>query len=583
MVWLRDLGYKQYEIATALQLDSSRVREIFRYGNNEGSALVRIDKAPVTIEELPAEIQPMMEFTGRGFKLFYEWATGQALPDHCWQWVQEFCDHRNLMLNVPPRHMKSTIFSLWVPIWLLCRNRDEQIILVSKSGDLAIRWASDIANQLEFNRLLVETFGRFAPERKGDSPWQPGRGKLLIVGRQRVARGMQMSVLARGSKQQIFGMEATVVIADDPTDAGVAQSETENVRQMEWFREQVLSRIETQSMGEASGRAVIIGQRVHYRDMYGQISAQKYERGPKIGQQLWKVITHPAVIRWPDEDPEDPTPLVLWPEKWTFEELMLSYERVGGHRPFETLYQQNPLPDDAKLVRPEWWEGCRDHERPGGRGIKGNAGDFLPISRVMSLDPSPRAYNGLIIADTVFDREHFACAIIEADRFVGNLHDIKQRILDDIAKYRPDYFILERSTVTGWAEGDPFFNEVKRRTRFIPHHTGRNKLDQDLGLESLAGDVEHGNIRLPYGDSWGREMSGMLEHEMNVWPFGDTWDIMMALWFIKNNYKRLKPPKALAGHFTGTKSQGWGYLQQATTQEQLVKDYRRMKREQAKG
>lgn len=573
---MKDLGYKQFEIAQAVNLDPSRIREIFRDGKKDATqGLVRTEKVPPTPEELEAKWRAMLEFSPEAFRDFYEEFSGHSLPAHCLQWIREFIDHRNLMLNVPPRHMKSTIFSCWVPVWLLTINRDEQIILVSKTNDLAKKWASDIANILEFNDHLIDVFGRYAPERKGDSPWRPGQGQLLILGRRRETRGMQLSVLARGSGQQILGMEATVVIIDDPTDAKTANSETENLRQLNWLREEVLSRVETPKRGGASGRAVIVGQRVHFRDIYGQISAQVYERGEKLGQPLWTVITHPAINRWRDEDPRNPEPSVLWPDQWPYDELMIQYERVGGHKAFETMFQQNPLPDDAKLVHPSWWEDCRDHDRAGGVGYRKPVGEqWLPISRVLSLDPSPRRFNGLVIADVVFDREKFTAAILETDSFQGNLHDIIERLEDKLTRYRPDYFVMEQGAVTGWAEGDPLFVDIKRRVKFLPHATSKNKADPELGLESLAGDIERGGIRLPYGDEWGQKMSGFLEDEMNVWPFGEHDDVMMALWFIKYNYRRFVPPGAYAGHFQGHAPSGWSFLgrdQTKVTQDTIRK------------
>lgn len=490
----------------------------------------------------------MLEFTPQAFKAFYEEFSGQDLPDHCLQWVQEFIDHRNLMLNVPPRHMKSTIFSCWVPIWLLTINRDEQIIIVSKTNALAVRWASDIANQLEFNNHLTSVFGRFAPERKGDSPWRPGRGELLVLGRNRESRGMQLSVLARGSGQQILGMEATVVIADDPTDAGIARSEVENDRQLNWLREEVLSRVENPVRGGAAGRAVIVGQRVHFRDLYGRIAEQTYERGAKIGEQLWKVIVHKAVQRWPDEDSENPEPIVLWPEVWPFEELMVQYERVGGYKQFYTMFQQDPLPEEARIVKPEWWEACRQYDRSGGHGVRETDDRaFLPVSRVVSFDPSPRNYNGLIVADITYDREWFRASIIEADHFIGNLGEILERLDSTITKYSPDYLIIEFSTFAHWMEEDPIYQRMKQRVKIMPHSTGKNKNDPELGVESLAGDIEGGRILLPYGDKWGKDMSALFEGEINVWPYGNHDDVLMALWFIKCNYRRLVPTSAYRG------------------------------------
>jgi hypothetical protein len=545
LTWLEDLGYTRAQIAEAVGLQERRIREILRWGREEGSAMVTIDKPTVPKDQLAPEFQAMLEFTPEAFQDFYEYFEGRPLPKHCQTWIDLFINHRNLMINIPPRHMKSSIFSKWLPVWLLCINRDELILIVSKTGTLARLWAADIAQELEFGEV-PKIFGRFAPERKGEVPWRPGQGEMLVLGRTRATKGQQYSILAKGSGQQVLGHEATVVICDDPTDARIAKSEVKNKDQMEWFREQVLSRIENPTqLGGAAGRAVIIGQRVHFMDMYGQIAEQRHTRGPKAGQQLWHVVTDKAVKRWPELVDESDAE-VLWPEKWPYTELMIQYERVGGLKPFETMFQQNPLPDEAKLVRPEWWERCRQYDRNGGTGVREARGErFLPVTRVVSLDPSPKRYNGLIVADVLYDRTRFDCTVLEARHFQGGLRDIFGELEGVISTYIPDYLIIEFSTFATWMKEDPIYQRMKDKLRIIPHSTGSNKADPELGLESMAFDVESGSIHLPYGDAWGKEMSMNLEKEFNVWPYGMPEpgdDMMMALWFIKWNYRKMVPP-----------------------------------------
>ncbi len=308
---------------------------------------------------------------------------------------------------------------------------------------------------------------------------------------------------------------------------------------------------------------------MHLRDIYGTIAAQKFLRGPQKGQPLWHVITYPAVLRWPDEDPEHPEPLTLWPERWDFEELMESYERLG-HATFECMYQQVPLPEDAAFVRTEWWEKCRDYDRPGYRGVQvaDPVGGYFPLVRVLAIDPSPTEFNALIVADVIATRDVFAMSILEVKTWKGGSQDLVDEIDRCIDRYKLDYFILESSTMTKWFEGDPAFQTIKDRVRVMAHHTGRNKGDAELGVLSLAADVEAGRIRLPYGDHNGRTLSEVLEHQFNVYGHGYEDDILMACWFIKWNYRRLPFRRGLQSHFRGSggNTQSWGFTKRKTNQ-----------------
>lgn len=529
------MGLTQAKIAAVLGIGPRRVREIKAFARKGGVVYV-----PEVIDRslIEPRFQPMLEFTAAGFKLFYEHFSGQTLPDHCLGWVHEFCNNRNLMLNVPPRHMKSSIFSLWVPVWLLCRDRDERLLLVSLTKESAKKWVAGIAEQLSANDEIIQAFGRFKPERSGDTAWRPLSGTLMVSGRSKT-RGVQYSVESRGSNQQILGMEATVVFVDDLTDKEIAENPIARQKQLGWLRGDVLSRVETQST-ESSGRAVIIGQRVAIQDMYGEIQKQVYERGPLVGEPLWHTIRTPAILRWPNEDPHNPEAKVLWPEKWTYDELMVTYERVGGQSIFSAMYQQEPTAEGESVFHPDWWNRCYDYDRVGGQGVR-SAGAVLPISRVLSIDPGVKQFHGLVVADVLYDVNKFVPVVLETRRWKGPQRSIINEISRCLAQYKPDYFIFEDVSFIQWLKEDPFYQEIEKRVRVIPHQTGKNKGDIDMGVESLAREVEFGYIRLPYGDDYGKSCTEALKEEADSFPHGNTTDLLMALWFIKWNYKKLLP------------------------------------------
>jgi len=248
---LTDDGWTNKQIAEAISLSDRRIQQIRAAGRMNWSGQFAPAKSKKAI---PPEFLPMMEFTADAFKLFFEYFTGLVLSDFAYEMVEEFIKHRNTMVNVPPRHAKSTIMAVWVPIWLLTIDRNEQIIIVSKAQPLAITHARSICFELEFNRSLIEVFGRYAPERTGDTPWRPSRGELLVLGRTKETKSGQLSILSRGAVQQILGSEATVVILDDATDKKTSESETERLRHMNWVREEVLSRVQPLGFSTASSR-----------------------------------------------------------------------------------------------------------------------------------------------------------------------------------------------------------------------------------------------------------------------------------------------------------------------------------------
>jgi hypothetical protein len=88
-----------------------------------------------------------------------------------------------------------------------------------------------------------------------------------------------------------------------------------------------------------------------------------------------------------------------------------------------------------------------------------------------------------------------------------------------------------------------------------------NKNNAEYGVQSLASDFEFERISLPYGDETGRRMSDLLSNEALMYPDGETNDLLMALWFVKFNYKKLSPLRFLPTRVKGAGiGGGWSWM-----------------------
>lgn len=574
-------GYTIAQLSYALNLTESRIHQIKREAYKQGRELAEDYWAVKPYDALDTDLQDCLEVSADGFARFYErFAPWSALPEHCHQWVSNFIEYPNSMVNIPPGHIKSSIMAVWLPIWILTVDRNSQVILLSKTKSLAVRNSREVEAHLRLNSDLISAFGRYAPSEQKGETWRPGQGELIVVGRTKVLVSGDFSLQCKGMEQQILGSRATQVIGDDITDSKAARSEIAATEERRKLHEEALNRLEPYEEDGLVGRAIMVGQRVDVEDIYGHLEAEVHRRGPRKGEKLWHVTKQPAIMRWADEDPENPEPIVLWPEKWTFDALMDAYERVGGHDVFETMYQQRPVATGGGLIDLEWIEACYDRGRPGYEGVRTD-NPTQPSVRVASVDPSPTKDNGLIVADVLSVGSQYSCSIIEAKRWQGGFNDLKREIYRCIRQYQIDYFIFEESTFLHWFKEDPFFEEVQRRCRFIPHNTNRNKGDPELGFHSIAGDFEFGRIRLPGGDEAGRRMAEMIVAELLAYPRG-TYDLSMALWFIKWNRRRLRPLAGQPDHFDGAKpgERTWRRFRKTAkeTEGQRIKQWRERNR-----
>jgi len=88
----------------------------------------------------------------------------------------------------------------------------------------------------------------------------------------------------------------------------------------------------------------------------------------------------------------------------------------------------------------------------------------------------------------------------------------------------------------------------------MPHTTGRNKADPEMGFSSIASDIEFGRVRLPHASGLARVLTSRFIDEAVNWTSPrDTDDQLLALWFLKVRHRSLSPP-----HVQYAKAQnGW--------------------------
>jgi hypothetical protein len=568
---MEDAGWSHRMIAVALKRAERYIDMVI--ARNRDQTIRR-----VVVKSNYDESDERFKFTDwdiEAFILFFNTFSGLTFPPHARPWVEAFLSERNLILNVPPRHAKSTIFAVWIPIWLICRDRNVQIIIVSAANDLATQWALEIAGQLELNEDLIETFGRFTPDFKGEHPWKPNQGMIVVAGRTKHIKGAQYTLQSKGMTQRILGQEADFVIVDDATTPEVASNEKSRVVAMNHLLHQVLTRIQPQvgTVGGNAGRAIVIGQRVHNLDFYGELAQMFYERGELKGQPVWHVEKYPAVLKWPDEN--EGVAEVLWPEWLSYEELMVQYARVGGEGPFSTMFQQEPLAEDSTLIRKSWFDACKDRARNGYEGVRMSRGDPNWV-RVCSVDPSPDNFHGIIVADVLVSKTDFRCVIIEVQQMRSGLRDLVNEVHRIQQTYAIDEFVFEQTTFAKWFFEDPLYISFKDKFHTTVHKTSVNKNDALYGIQSLAFDFEAGFISMPYADADGRRMTDLFAREALGYPFYTTDDMMMALWFIKYNYRRIRPRGYILEGYKQTSSKaGWSWWRDLKQQEPIREAYRK--------
>src|SRR5262245_33923499 len=158
---------------------------------------------------------------------------------------------RRLIINVPPRNLKSLCASVARPAWFLGQNPSERVIVVSYADLLSRNHAND------FRRLVNDptyqaTFPGMRVERESD--------REIVT----TKRGKRIATSIEGT---LTGFGGNLIIIDDPLKPGDAMSEAVRARVIDWYRSTLLSRADDKK----AARIVLVMQRVHQDDLAGYL------------------------------------------------------------------------------------------------------------------------------------------------------------------------------------------------------------------------------------------------------------------------------------------------------------------------
>jgi hypothetical protein len=164
--------------------------------------------------------------------------------------LQKCCtgEIKRLIINLPPRTLKSHAASVAFPAFLLGHDPAKQIICASYGQDLAEKHARD-CRTLMSSQFYKDLFPKTAlsPER------------LSVNDFLTTAQGFRLSTSVGGV---LTGRGADIIILDDPIKPDDALSETRRKATNDWFFNTALSRLNSKE----NGVIIIVMQRLHQQD-----------------------------------------------------------------------------------------------------------------------------------------------------------------------------------------------------------------------------------------------------------------------------------------------------------------------------
>src|SRR5438270_10955264 len=179
---------------------------------------------------------------------------------------------QRLIINLPPRHLKSLLASIAFPAWCLGHDTSAQILCVSYAQDLADKLARDCRGIMmsPWYRQIFRT--RLAPHRQAVQ-------EFITTG-----QGYRLATSTGGV---LTGRGADIILIDDPLKPAEALSDAQRQACNEWYDHTLYSRLND----KRSGAIVAIMQRPHEDDLIG----------PVLGQEPWEILSFPAIAEKDEE------------------------------------------------------------------------------------------------------------------------------------------------------------------------------------------------------------------------------------------------------------------------------------------
>ncbi len=255
--------------------------------------------------------------------------------------IDALCDHltavsdgdiKKLVINIPPRHMKSLMVSVFWPCWEWVTNPWKQWIYASYAENLAIR------DSVKCRRLI-------------QSPWYQERwgDRYQLTGDQNVKgrfetdkQGLRLCTSVGGA---ITGEGGDFLIIDDPHNAKEAESKlvregTIDFIDMAWY---------TRVNNPKTVARLIIAQRTHEKDATWHV-LKKYD---------WEILCLPWRYKGENKcklisgwtDPRKEIDELIWPDR--YDEASIKDVESAPPHVIATQFQQEPYPRGGGYIEIE--------------------------------------------------------------------------------------------------------------------------------------------------------------------------------------------------------------------------------------
>jgi hypothetical protein len=397
-------------------------------------------------------------------------------------------------------------------LYMLGKDPTLRIAVVCATDDQARERVVQLRQLLQENERIREVF----PDLSLDPDAKLTEHEFTVQ-RKTTAKDPSVRAYGVGSKA-LQGARLDILLMDDVCDRDNTNTVELRSKMVEWFDAVAFSR-QTPGM---RFRVWVIGTPWHYEDLLHVLKER-----PAFASQVWSAVLNP-------DDPQEEW-RTLWEGVYTPEHARFLWANSTPHA-FARKQLCRVRDDQYARFRREWIAKClrlgAGRELVDGPPSAYWQGPLLPCITGVDLGVGQDEDHDLSVLFTIAlmpDRKRLVVDI-QSGRWTGP--EIVQRIIRTARRYR-SIVVVENNAAQDFIRQ---FAEDADDLPIEPFNTGRNKHDEDFGIETLGVELRAGRWVIPAslaGEATDPEIKLLIKGMLNYAPKDHTADHLMAMWIAR--------------------------------------------------
>jgi predicted phage terminase large subunit-like protein len=383
---------------------------------------------------------------------------------------------KRLIINMPPRALKSICISVAWPAWILGNDPTAKIMAASYSKILSIKHSLDC-------RVVI------------NSPWYKQQFPQVEVTYDQnekskfttTKRGFRFATSVLGTAT---GEGGDFLIVDDPLSPMQALSEATRTQANKWFEQTFVSRLNNKK----NGVIVILMQRLHPEDLTGYLLKKQ--------PTDWEVLTLPSVAEKEMKFTIEEKPFThkegecLHSTREGNKEIERAKLELGSYA-FASQYQQSPLVHSGALINLTWLKNYEELPE-----------EVLKITQSWDTAVKIGAKNDYSVCTTWGETSN-GYYLLDVQRAKLSYPALKRTVISLAEQWQPHAILIEDK-----ASGESLIQDLRSETKLpiIAIKPTQDKLSRFIAITSI---FEAGKVHLPRFVPW----KALYEMELTTFPY----------------------------------------------------------------